>query len=246
MRSLRLALTALVWLAAGAAAAALPPLLEDSAMLDRSYIPALMLTNAKDPAKAQAAQEAYEKAWSAFAARQRGARPGDAGWAKMFDAIEKANGEARAAIAAGKMSDAHNAQEAVRHLLWHERRAMGLAYQPDRLTDFHATMELIIATVQGREPTAIGAADIATLRRQLAEARVLWQAVKSARWDPAEYGLEGARLDAYRAALGAEDKALDELAAAVDAGDGGRIAKAAPAIKPPFAKAYAAFGVFPQ
>jgi len=70
--------------------------------------------------------------------------------------------------------------------------------------------------------------------------------VKAARWDPAEYGLDGARLDAYRAALVGADRALDDLAAALDAADGTRIAKAAPAIKPPFARAYAAFGVFPQ
>jgi hypothetical protein len=230
----------------GAAAAALPPLLADSVALDRAYIPALMLSNGKDPAKAKAAQEAYEQAWTAFAAKQRNAKPGDAGWAKMFTIVDKANAEARAAIAAGKMSDAHNAQEEVRHALWHERQALGLQYQPDVLTDFHATMELIIDGAQGKEPAAIGAAEIAKLRPQLADARKLWQAVKAAQWNPADYGLDAARLESYRAALAAEDKALDELGAALDAGDGARIARAAPAIKPPFAKAYAAFGVFPQ
>src|SRR5512137_665577 len=92
-------------LVCGAAAAALPPLLADSAALDRAYIPALMLSNGKDPAKAKAAQEAYEQAWTAFAAKQRNAKPGDAGWARMFTIVDKANAEARAAIAAGKMSD---------------------------------------------------------------------------------------------------------------------------------------------
>jgi hypothetical protein len=230
----------------GAASAALPPLLADSAALDRAYIPALMLSNGKDPAKAKAAQEAYEQSWTAFAAKQRNAKPGDAGWAKMFTIVDKANAEARAAIAAGKMSDAHNAQEEVRHALWHERQALGLQYQPDVLTDFHAMMELIIDAVQGKEPAAIGAAEIAKLRPMLADARKRWQAVKTAQWNPADYGLDAARLESYRAALANEDKALDELGASLDAGDGARIVKAAPAIKPPFAKAYAAFGVFPQ
>jgi len=230
----------------GAASAALPPLLADSAALDRAYIPALMLSNGKDPAKAKAAQEAYEQAWTAFAAKQRNAKPGDAGWAKMFTIVDKANAEARVALAAGKLKDAHNAQEEVRHALWHERQALGLQYQPDVLTDFHATMELIIDAVQEKAPAAIGAAEIAKLRPKLAEAHKLWQAVKTAQWNPADYGLDAARLESYRAALAAEDKALDELGAALDAGDGARIAKAAPAIKPPFAKAYAAFGVFPQ
>ena len=239
-------LAALLWAWAAVALAALPTLVADSAALDRSYIPALMLSNGKDPAKALAAQNAYEKAWAEFAARQRSAHAGDANFTKMLADIDKANAEARAAIAAGKLADAHNAQEEVRHALWHQRQAMGLAYQPDLLTDFHAVMELIIVGAQGREAQALGAADLAHLRAQLAEARKRWQTVKSAHWDPAEYGLDGTRLDAYRAALAAEDRALDELSAALDAADGARIARTAPAIKPPFAKAYAAFGVFPQ
>jgi hypothetical protein len=246
MKRFRWTLPAVLWAWAAVAVAAQPTLLADSAALDRSYIPALMLSNAKDPAKASAAQSAYERAWAEFAARQRGAYGGDAGFAKTLAIVDKANAEARAAIAAGKLADAHNAQEEVRHALWHQRQAMGIAYQPDLLTDFHAVMELIIIGAQGKEAQATGAAGIAQLRSQLTEARERWQAVKSARWDPAEYGLDGARLDAYRAALAAEDRALDELAAALDTADGARIAKAAPAIKPPFAKAYAAFGVFPQ
>lgn len=245
MQLRHLALPALL-LVAGLANAALPPLAADSATLDRAYIPALMLSNSKDQAKAQAAQEVYEKAWKEFAARQRAAKAGDAAWTKMFANIDKANAEARAAIAAGKLTDAHNAQEEVRHELWHQRQAMGIDYQPDKLTDFHATMELLIVEVQGKEATAVDAAVVAKMRAMLAKARTSWAAVKSARWSPADYGLEGARLEAYQAAVAAEDKALDELAAALDAGDGARIAKAAPAIKPPFAKAYAAFGVFPK
>jgi hypothetical protein len=236
----------LVWLAAGAASAALPALAADSAALDRSYIPALMLSNGKDQAKAQAALTAYDQAWLVFAERQRKAYPGDAGWTRTLAIVDQANARARADIAAGKLADAHNAQEDVRHALWHQRQAMGVAYQPDVLTDFHATMELIIAGTADKAPQTIDAATNAQLRTQLAIARTQWQAVKSARWTPADYGVEGARFDAYLAAVAGEDRALDELAAALDAADGARIVKAATALKPPFAKAYAAFGVFPQ
>jgi len=232
-----------MWLLAGAVIAAPLPLVTDSAALDRSYIPALMLSNGKDPAKAKAAQDAYEIAWTQFAARQRVAHAGDAGWTKTLAIADAANAQARAALAASRMQDAHNAQEEVRHALWDQRKAMGVAYQPDLLTDFHATMELVIANAQGKP--VLGPADVAALRAQLAQARMQWQAVKSARWEPADYGLDGSRLDAYRAALAAEDQSLDALAAALDAGDSAQIAKAASAIKAPFAKAYAAFGVFP-
>ena len=244
MKRTHLMLGVAMWLLAGSVIAAPLPLVADSAALDRSYIPALMLSNGKDPAKAKAAQDAYEAAWAQFAARQRAAYARDAGWTKALAVTEEANAQARAALAAGRLQDAHNAQEEVRHALWDQRKAMRVAYQPDLLTDFHATMELVIATAQAKP--AIGAEDVATLRAQLTKARVHWQAVKSAQWDPADYALDGPRLDAYRAALAAEDQALDAFAAALDSADSAQIVKASSAIKPPFAKAYAAFGVFPQ
>jgi hypothetical protein len=246
MKCMHSMLGAALWLVAGVAAATLPPLQADSAALDRADIPALMLSNGKDPAKATAAQDAYEIAWKQFAAKQRSVYAGDAGWTKTLASAEAANAQARAALSAGRLTDAHNAQEEVRHALWHQRQAMGVAYLPDALTNFHATMELIIATAQGKAPAEIGAADVATLRTKLAQARAQWQAVTDSRWNTTDYGLEGPRLDTYRAALAAESQALDAFAAALDSGDGARIAKAATAIKPPFAKAYSAFGVFPQ
>jgi hypothetical protein len=232
-------------LAAGIASAALPPLAADSAELDRSYIPALMLSNGKDPARARAAQDAYEAAWQQFAARQRSVYAADPAWRKTLATAEHANGEARTALAAGRLQDAHNAQEEVRHALWHQRQAMGVAYQPDALTDFHATMEVIIASVPAPVPAALDAGTTARLRDLLTTARTQWKTVVNANWSPDDYGLTGARLDAYRTALLAETQALDALAGALDAGEGTGIGKAATSLKPPFAKAYGAFGVFP-
>jgi hypothetical protein len=246
MKLRQLGVFALFLFAAGSALAALPALLQDSAVLDRAYIPALMLSNGKNQAKALAAQDAYLIAWEAFAAKQRNVKPANPAWAKMFENIDKANVDARAALVAGRLADAHMVQEDVRHELWRQRQAMGLDYQPDRLTAFHETMEDLIASTPGKEPASIGSPQIAVMKDQLGKARTQWQAVKSARWEPTDYGLEGARLESYLAAVAAEDKALDEFTAALDAGDAARIAKAAPAIKPPFAKAYGAFGVFPQ
>ncbi|MCK7501119.1 MAG: hypothetical protein MZW92_71590 [Comamonadaceae bacterium] len=96
----------------GAASAALPPLLADSAALDRAYIPALMLSNGKDPAKAKAAQEAYEQAWTAFAAKQRNAQPGDAGWAR--DVHHRRQGQRRGARGDRRRQDERCAQRAGR------------------------------------------------------------------------------------------------------------------------------------
>ena len=230
----------------GRAEAALPQFLQDCAALDQDYIPALMLSNAKSQAKAMAAQEKYQVAWTAFAARNRNAKPGNAAWAAMFATIDKANAQASAALAAGKMSEAHGVQEEVRHALWHERQALGLDYHPDRLTAFHATMERLIDAVAGKSPADISPTLVASMKTLFGTARTQWQAVKASPWVPADYGLDAARLEAYKAAVAAEDKALDELGAALDAGDASRINQAAPAIKGPFSRAYRAFGVFPD
>jgi hypothetical protein len=230
----------LLSLFAGSAAAALPPLLADSAALDRSYIPALMLSNGKDPAKARAAQETYEQAWAAFAAKHRNAKPGDAGWTQMFAVIDKANAEARAAPAPARWATRTTRRSSARRHELHDEAPVparpAYRFPRDDGTDHP----------RRRRAAGDGAAEIASCARKAAEARKLWQAVKTARWSPEDYGLDAARTESYRAALVAEDKALDELGAALDAGDGARILKAAPAIKPPFAKAYAAFGSFPQ
>ncbi len=231
-------------LCAGIATAALPPLAADSAALDRSYIPALMLSNGKDPAKARAAQEAYDAAWEQFAAKQRSVYAADPAWRKTLATAEHANAEARAALATGRLQDAHNAQEEIRHALWHQRQAMGVAYQPDALTDFHATMEIMIASVPSPVPAALDANTIDKLRGLLATARAQWLTVTNAAWSPEDYGLTGGRLDAYRAALAAETQALDAVAKALDAGEGAGLGKAVATLKPPFAKAYGAFGVF--
>lgn len=231
-------------LCAGLAAAALPPLLADSAALDRSYIPALMLSNGKDPVKARAAQATYDTAWEQFAARQRTAYAGDPAWTATLAAAEHANAEARAALAAGRLQDAHNAQEEVRHALWNRRKAMGVAYPPDALTDFHATMEVMIANVPSPPPAMLDAGTLEKLRGLHATARAQWLIVANATANPEDYGLAGARLDGYRAALAAESQALDAVAKALDAGDGAGVGKAVASLKPPFAKAYGAYGVF--
>lgn len=246
MKVIHSLLAAGLMLMAAAAHAELQTLAADSAALDRAYIPALMSSGGKDLAKAQATHQTYDQAWTVFADKQRRAFPGNADWTKLLAEADKANADARAALANGKASEAHNAQEVVRHALWHQRQAMRVAYQPDLLTDFHATMETIIATAEAGTGDAASPEKLATLRALLQKARAQWNSVKGAAWNPADYALDGTRLESYRAAMAAEDQALDALSAALDDGKGPVIAKAAAAIKPPFAKAYAAFGVFPQ
>jgi hypothetical protein len=218
----------------------------DSAALDRVYIPALMSSGGKDLAKAQAAHQTYEKAWTIFAEKQRKAFPRNADWTKLLEEADKANADARTALANGNGTEAHNAQELVRHALCHQRQAMKVAYQPDLLTDFHATMEIIIATAQPGTADVASPEEIAALQSLLSKARTQWGSVKGAAWNPTDYALEGARLESYRAALEAEDQALDALEAALADGGKQTISKAAAALKPPFAKAYTAFGAFAQ
>lgn len=246
MRSSRAVTFALLLFAAGNTLAALPAFLEDSLALDRAYIPALMISGDGNAAQALVAHDAYAKAWEIFAVKHRSAKPGDLAWRALFRFVDRANAAAREALVAGKVADAHAQLDEVGHELSHRRQAMGFGYQPDRLLEYREMIGHLRTSVEAREAGALGAPVLATMRKQLAKARTQWQAVKHAQWDPADYGLAGERLAGYRAAVAAEDKALDALAAALDAGDRARIEASVRALAPPFAAAYGAFGAEPR
>ena len=104
--------------------------------------------------------------------------------------------------------------------------------------------ELMLGTAK-LEPARIGPADVARLKTLSATARREWKAIADTSWDPADYGFDAARVETFRAGIAAETKALDDLDAALASGEGERIAKAAAAVKPPYARTYATFGRFP-
>jgi DNA transposition AAA+ family ATPase len=82
----------------------------------------------------------------------------------------------------------------------------------------------------------------AELTQAYAQARTLWRRIEQQPVDAKAYGLSGARLAQLRKAIEDEGGALEQLSQALRETDDARLLKTAAAIKPPFARAFTAFG----
>lgn len=74
------------------------------------------------------------------------------------------------------------------------------------------------------------------------EAQTLWRLIERAPIDSAYYGLTAERFDKLKDALAAESAALRRLERTLNDNNPVELLAAAAAIKPPFARAYTAFG----
>ena len=243
----RRALMSMAMLCAIGSAQAAP--LDDMVAFDGIYIPALAMSTSasQDPAaipKAKASLAALAQQWPAH--RQRlsatwGARP-PSGWQQTLASVGR---HIDAAVDASRRSEwkhTHEALEPVRIDLMQARRRQGMDYFVDRLTAFHEPMETLALAGSTLRPEQLDAKHRAELERAYAQARTLWRAVEQNTVDGAAYGLSAPRQAQLRKALDDETAALGQLSDALRGSDNGQLLKAAVAIKPPFAKAFTAFG----
>jgi HPt (histidine-containing phosphotransfer) domain-containing protein len=229
----RLALIALA--AAGAVRA---ELVDEMMMLDRAYVPALVLTNQPQKPAAATAESLrrLHAAWAKFqAALPPAERPAYAAAIAESDAKIK---EADRLLAGGSRQSAHDALESVRISFWKARAARGVEYYPDRLTAFHEEMEVVVDLAENP------AADATKLKRHLAEASALWSRVEGARFDAARHGFDAEQTARLQALVRKEREILSQLDAAVAAGNRAEVAAGAKALKGNFAQTYFLFGDF--
>lgn len=246
-------LRAAVFAAALAFGAASAAPVDDMVAFDGRYIPALASTSAaaSDPAaapRAQAAMRDLAERWPAL--RQRLVDAGRtardrAGWHAMLVELDRRIAEADALVRRGRFADAHEALEHVRPAMGDARRAAGIDYFVDRLVAYHEPMERIADAAQ---PLREGRSDAAArdrLERDFAQARALWLAIERTPVDAARHALTPQRLAQYERAVADETAALSRLSDALRGADAAALAAAAAAVKPPFARAYTAFGLAP-
>lgn len=243
----RRALTSIAVLCAIGSAQAAP--LDDMVAFDGIYIPALAMSTSasQDPGtipKAKAALAALQQQWPAH--RQRlsvtwGARP-PIGWQQTLASVGLHIDAAVDASRRSEWKNAHEALEPVRIDLMQARRRQGMDYFVDRLTAFHEPMETLALTGSTLRPDQLDAKRRAELEQAYAQARTLWRGVELHAVDTAAYGLSAPRQAQLRTAIDDETAALSQLSDALRGSDNGRLLKAAVAVKPPFAKAFTAFG----
>lgn len=214
---------------------------------DGVYIPPLFLTgaagkSAEGPARAQAALARLQAQWPALRLRMQAVWPGDASWRRSLQAVEGHIGEAARQAARAAWPDAHEALEHVRKALWLAREARGMDYLLDRFVAFHEPMEHLAGAAQQWTPATLGATQRAELARHFGLARARWHGIESQHLDTTTLRLSAARAAQLRRAMAEEGAALTALSQALRGDDAAVLLKAAAAIKPPFVRAYTAFG----
>jgi hypothetical protein len=251
-RSAGLALAAL----AGAFAARSPQAapagdaLAPMVVLDAVYIPALASTTAAGSGaaaarKALAATVALRERWPRLRAALEAQPPSAAvrsAWSRCLDTVGHRILEASRLAEQATWPAAHEALEHIRLDLMTVRRAAGFDYYLDRLTAFHAAMEVIAQAGATWKPESLDAARRAELERVFAQASALWREVERHPADPRAYRLSASREAQWRKGLADEAAALTRLSDALRAPDAAALLRAAAAVKPPYARVFTAFG----
>lgn len=214
--------------------------LEDSVLLDRSYVPALALTNQKDKPQALVEESIrrFSAAWEKFTAS---VLSDERGKTVFESAIEKSSpkvADAARLAAAGKRKDAHEALETVRLTFKKARIDSGITYLPDLFTAFHEPMEEFAESLSARNP------DRAELRRQLDHLSKLWTDVEKAGLDNNLFGVGPEKAAKYAGLVGKEREALTQIEGLVASGSQEELTRGAAAMKGYFAQAYFVFGDF--
>lgn len=220
--------------------------LDSMVAFDGVYIPALALTTAAQQdaamaARARAAMQRLDARWPEL----RGRLQQDLGGAParpVLLAVERHIAAARQAVAEQAFPAAHEALEEVRLALMQARRQRGLDYFVDRLTAYHEPMEVLALAGARLQPSELTPAKRAELEQAFVQARVLWHAIEAHLPQPAVYQLSPARAAQLAQAVADESAALARLSDALRAADDAALLKAAMAVKPPFARAFTAFG----
>lgn len=224
--------------------------LDSSVAMDQVYIPALALTTAAqaDAAaveKARAALQRLQARWpdlrKALLQDLSGREPAQAAAARQTLArVDQHLATAAQAVAVANYKGAHEALEEVRVELMQARTARGLDYFVDRLTAYHEPMEVL--ALAGAAPQALTPARRAQLEAAFAQARALWHGIEQRPPSPQDYQLSEARTAQLRQGVTGETAALQHLSDALRDSDDAALLKAAAAVKPPFSRAFTAFG----
>jgi hypothetical protein len=222
----------------------------DDAMIDFDtvYIPPLFLTgsaprSAEGPARANAALARLQEHWPALRARMLAVWPRDAAWRRTLDAVQRHIDEAQRQAVHSGWDASHAALEQVRSALKQAREARGMDYALDRFVAFHDPMEHLADAASRWDAARLDAARRGELEQRFVQARARWRAVEALDIDARALRLSPAREAQLRRAMADEAVALHALSDALRDGDAAALLKAAAATKPPFVRAYTAFGL---
>ena len=241
MKCLRTVYLALFGLLATASARA--DLVEDSAVFDRAYIPALAYTSQGNRPQSTQAMAQLLPAWAAFRDAHSGDHPEDAQWRKSFASAGQYIADAQAIVdnSGRPLTDAHEALEPVRILFMHLRQGHNIEYFVDHLTAFHEPMETIVLTAKDEK---IGGSEekLKKIRATLPALQTAWHQVQAAPLESGRLMLDAATFDQVKRLMQKETEAIHALEASLAGDDPQAALRLAMGIKPPFARLFMLFG----
>jgi hypothetical protein len=215
-------------------------IMEESAVLERAYVPALALTNQpeKPLAAVEEAMRRFTAEWNRFV---QNSTANDQKKAALKEAIAQSSAsvkEAEGLVTADKRKDAHEALETVRMVFWKARTDMGITYLPDMFTAFHGPMEEF-AGVASKSGT-----DLSTLKAPLNNLSDLWKNVENHPLDVQLFRVSPERAAKYKEQITKQREILVQLMGLIETGNREALAKATGMMKANFAQAYFVFGDF--
>ena len=193
-------------------------LVKDMVMLDKAYVPALLLSRKGDLSRADIAVKRLVDSWRVFQSKWK-PDAGDA-WRAGFDRIEALIAEsARQLSSTQDLERVHTVLDEVRHILSRLRRNEGIVYFGDRLTAFDDALdEVKLALVQDRH-LIMSSDELDVSENLLLEAARRWKAIVDTRLDKIVYRIDYYRMGEVASYREEGTRLLDELLQELRHGD---------------------------
>ena len=215
-------------------------LLEQSAAMDRSYVPALALTNQRDKPQILVGEsvQRFVTAWEKFSAEMNASEETKNIFSEAIALCSPKVAEAAKLAGADKRKEAHEALETVRLTLWKARGSRGIVYLPDLFTAFHEPME------EFAETAAKPDADVAQLKKEAANLSKQWKNIEDTALDSSLFRVGPERAKKYDEQVKKQREILDQIEQALVAGEREKLSKATMQMKGNFAQTFFVFGDF--
>ncbi len=166
-------------------------LVKDMVVVDKAYIPALMITKAGDESRAQAAVDQLAESWAEFESKWKGTVNEE--WREGFERIDQLVAEsAKLSAAPRDLEKAHAALDEIRHLLARLRKEEGIQYFVDFVTSVEDALEEVVRTVGRDKDKPMTPDELDEAEKALVLAQQGWKIVTSTRLDKRVY-----RIDIY-------------------------------------------------
>lgn len=214
-----------------------------SAEFDQRYIPALALTNqGKGPPSVQM----LKRLQAALPLLESRLSASEGGGVDLLAGVAGMVAESLELASEGELQEAHETLEPIRDLLASRRRAAGVAYPLDVLSDYHAVMESIVKPATAMSPDALDDAERRRIADAAASASQVWAVAEQTDFavEDAPPGWPG--VDKVAEGVSAVRGSITDLNTALRSRDAQAILRTAVALKPPFAKLYMSFGDLPK